>query len=267
MTQYRKKPVVIEAWQWHGEQNRTLLGSGAPDWLADSESVYGTFHPGKVRVVEETDGKAYLTIKTLEGEMTANPGDWIIKGVKGELYPCKPDIFAATYEDAATPPEAVNRGSAPDRKKLAAVIEHAMHGVEWTAGKRPSIADLEAILNSDAQPSIQILPDGSITAGEPREAAYKCADDIMALFSSPTEQVNRGSGEVTREALLCRELIQRIWSECDPSNWDHGLKKGNEYSAWKDATELFHQIGMEYWEELEAILRRGATEKPQKDSK
>ena len=39
-----------------------------------------------------------LTIQTLEGEMTANNGDWIIRGVKGELYPCKPDIFAATYD-------------------------------------------------------------------------------------------------------------------------------------------------------------------------
>lgn len=97
MAQFRKKPVVIQAWQWHGDFNQTLLGSGAPDWLVDSESVYGTLHVGKVRVVEDR-GVGYLAIKTLEGEMTANPNDWIIKGIKGELYPCKPAIFEATYE-------------------------------------------------------------------------------------------------------------------------------------------------------------------------
>jgi len=96
---YRKKPVVIEAWQWTGKP-LLLAEQDAPDWLSEVESVYGKFVVGKVRVVEESDGKAYLAVGTLEGEMTANPGDWIIKGVKGELYPCKPDIFAATYEPA-----------------------------------------------------------------------------------------------------------------------------------------------------------------------
>jgi hypothetical protein len=43
-------------------------------------------------------GRGQFLIQTLEGDMHANPGDWIIKGVKGEFYPCKPDIFAATYE-------------------------------------------------------------------------------------------------------------------------------------------------------------------------
>ena len=78
---YRKKPVVIEAWQWlpHLEEHP------APAWLAESHHWF--------------DNKN-LMIGTLEGTMRADPGDWIIKGVKGEIYPCKPDIFAATYEPA-----------------------------------------------------------------------------------------------------------------------------------------------------------------------
>lgn len=82
---YRKKPVVIEAVLWDGrnfEEVSELLETGGD---ASRQISYGT----------ETD---YLSIYTLEGTMKANKGDWVVKGVKGELYPCKPDIFEATYE-------------------------------------------------------------------------------------------------------------------------------------------------------------------------
>lgn len=80
MAFYRKKPVVIEAVQFRsGEQPHEL----AQDVI-----------DGRLRYC--MDGT--MLIKTLEGSMMASSGDWIIRGVKGELYPCKPDIFAATYE-------------------------------------------------------------------------------------------------------------------------------------------------------------------------
>ncbi len=75
---YRKKPVVIEAVQWTGENStevRDFMGL-----ISLSITVFDTFK-----------------IHTLEGEMNAEKGDWIIKGVKGEFYPCKPDIFELTY--------------------------------------------------------------------------------------------------------------------------------------------------------------------------
>jgi hypothetical protein len=84
--QFRKKPVVIEAFQF---QQPTSVGE-APAWLTEAVTR------GDFLVV---DGVAHIT--TLEGIMTAQPGDWIIRGVKGEIYPCKPDIFAATYDQAA----------------------------------------------------------------------------------------------------------------------------------------------------------------------
>lgn len=81
MGQYRKKPVVIEAEQY-------LLGEVIrAKWLFDAMESGIVF--------SDADG---LKIKTLEGVMSASVGDWIVKGVKGEFYPCKPDIFAATYE-------------------------------------------------------------------------------------------------------------------------------------------------------------------------
>ena len=81
---YRKKPVEIEAWQWNGGMKNF---DARPDW-AKKEKVIWHMHIDQ------------LSIITLEGTMSASLGDWIIKGVKGELYPCKPEIFAETYEPA-----------------------------------------------------------------------------------------------------------------------------------------------------------------------
>lgn len=82
MTKYRKKPVVIEAIQYTGD-NATEIAN----WTKQLSSG---------RYIE--DGGDYLLIQTLEGTMKAIPGDFIIKGIKNEFYPCKPDIFEQTYE-------------------------------------------------------------------------------------------------------------------------------------------------------------------------
>lgn len=79
---FRKKPVVIDAVQ--------LPVTTAPAWLADAMDA------GTVRMYH--DGA--VAMDTLEGTMRGVPGDWIICGVKGEIYPCKPDIFDITYERA-----------------------------------------------------------------------------------------------------------------------------------------------------------------------
>lgn len=78
---YKKKPVVIEAVQW----------------LGDNFEVINEWSGGQVDYKHSTTGS--ISVKTLEGVMWANRGDYIIKGVKGEFYPCKPDIFAATYDE------------------------------------------------------------------------------------------------------------------------------------------------------------------------
>ena len=86
MRQYRKKPVVIEAIQLEDLEVYTLM------------SIQHLVGLGKDIFEVKGDG---LIIKTLEGDMRASIGDWIIKGVQGELYPCKPDIFKETYEKVA----------------------------------------------------------------------------------------------------------------------------------------------------------------------
>ncbi len=83
MPKFRKKPVVIEAVHFTGFDESDSLTDDLRDFLQCS---WG----------DRLDGCIY--IQTLEGEMKADVGDWIIRGVKGEFYPCKPGIFEATYE-------------------------------------------------------------------------------------------------------------------------------------------------------------------------
>lgn len=91
MSLYRKKPVEIEA--------RQLPGSDAePDRSHYMEALGIAEWCGGAIQEDAVDGLC-LFIATREGEMKARPGDWIIKGVKGEFYPCDPEIFAATYDE------------------------------------------------------------------------------------------------------------------------------------------------------------------------
>jgi len=79
MKKYRKKPVIVEAIQFKGD-NKEMCKDFCPH-------AYGS------------EAAPYLIIATLEGEMKCSVGDYIIKGVNGEFYPCKPDIFEKTYEE------------------------------------------------------------------------------------------------------------------------------------------------------------------------
>lgn len=84
---YRKKPVEIEAIQWNGMNVPEII-----DFAEDACTI-------DMLAYSNTDQPIYtLVIHTLEGDMLAKPGDFIIKGVKGEFYPCKPDVFEQTYE-------------------------------------------------------------------------------------------------------------------------------------------------------------------------
>lgn len=89
---YRKKPIAIEAFQYDGDftySNGTPYE--APEW------IFQALENGTMYFA----GQGELIIKTLEGDHHVSVGDYIIKGIAGELYPCKPDIFTATYEPVA----------------------------------------------------------------------------------------------------------------------------------------------------------------------
>ena len=106
---FTKKPVTIQAIQWTGENLREVITFtyGPPD----TRSHHAGMAWDTYRDLVARDG---LKIYTLEGKMLASPGDWIIRGVKGELYPCKPDIFQETYA-AASPTPPAEQQAAPSQ--------------------------------------------------------------------------------------------------------------------------------------------------------
>lgn len=97
MSRFRKKPVVIDAVQLTWANWSEVCEFAGVGVLSDGrpEGTYKDLDGDAL-----PDGGPGLLIPTLEGLHLAKPGDWIIRGVKGELYPCKPDIFEATYEPA-----------------------------------------------------------------------------------------------------------------------------------------------------------------------
>ena len=89
---FRKKPVVIEAVQIHKRMDIT-----SPDWWAEAVRQNKVILHGMGKFTRD---QPWVEIETLEGVMRGDQSDWVIRGVKGELYPCKPDIFELTYEPA-----------------------------------------------------------------------------------------------------------------------------------------------------------------------
>ena len=92
MPKFRKRPVVIEAIQWTGNNLREII---------DFTGLHESAKKWTWEEYEEVVRIEGLKIFTLEGSLMASIGDWIIKGVVGEIYPCKPDIFEKTYEPVA----------------------------------------------------------------------------------------------------------------------------------------------------------------------
>jgi hypothetical protein len=90
--EFRKRPVVVEAMHYAGGGNFHDSGGALPAWLWDAFES---------ETITTSGGLDPIYINTLEGRMEVGVDDWIIRGVQGELYPCKPDIFAATYEPAS----------------------------------------------------------------------------------------------------------------------------------------------------------------------
>lgn len=99
MPKFRKKPVVIEAWQWEGQQYGAITRD-APKWVLEAfQKANGEV--GLVGFIYGPEGSSIpngIRVKTLEGIAEGRINIWLMKGVRDELYLCDPDIFAETYE-------------------------------------------------------------------------------------------------------------------------------------------------------------------------
>lgn len=99
MPKFRKIPVVVEAVQYNP-------GNGPQPWW-DMQDFIGPEN----MIPYFLDEKGTFAIRTLEGDMRVSPGDWVVKGIKGEFWPVKPDIFALTYEPITVPDYVEGPGS------------------------------------------------------------------------------------------------------------------------------------------------------------
>lgn len=142
MAKYRKKPVEIEAFRFTSSEL-----SGLPQWFTQAVSA------SKVML---HDANRTLTIETLEGMMTALPGDWIIRGVKNEIYPCKPDIFELTYMDADEPTFTLR---AQDMLSVATVEEWITRAVDNPCVSRDKIASAKRVRDAMVRWPVKKVPD------------------------------------------------------------------------------------------------------------
>lgn len=190
VVQYRKKPVVIEAMQLVADPSHEFNDAlhafmTGCDWCSDRDGIQ---------------------IETLEGMMYASAGDWIIKGVKGEIYPCKPDIFAATYEpadhleSATTPAEVDVPTIARDEPFQRDYIPLGRSGWEiQTKGKGSTYRLCE--------------PDGHRLAipNEPylHETLTRMARDVHADYATLARQLAEAKAEANDANMGCIEALDR----------------------------------------------------------
>jgi hypothetical protein len=174
---FRKKPVVIEAMQYDGTVGSAsrvcqwINSFGIPEDMDEFVASYTSFtsEPGAV---------ANLAIFTLEGPHQASAGDWIIKGVAGEFYPCKPEIFAATYEPADSSPRYEFDGPAlniaqkimecrataaidgwPDDRLKAAIQCLVIEAMKWAAPAAPAVHPLLSRVEQPHRRVIYVIED------------------------------------------------------------------------------------------------------------
>lgn len=170
MPMFRKKPVVIEAVQWTGENlleviRHTRQHASAAHW--------------KWEEYEDLVRREGLKIFTIEGPLMASIGDWIIKDVKGECYPCKPDIFMATYEaaDRMMHPTMKDREDAEKYHRVMELLRSARmeHGLCKPRDRRACTAcnakdDLEKLISEYRGAPVVLMRPNDASNRTPREA-------------------------------------------------------------------------------------------------
>ena len=180
---FRKRPVTIEAIRFHERR----LGETIRDFERGAVAVAawcgGRFR-SQSKASDRTDVAYWIDIPTLEGVMRARPGDWIIKGVKGEFYPCKNEIFEATYE----PADGLSRGEQVN---------------EWTAERLEALPDGTVIEACDQE--FWLCPDGWLDG----DGGCLTSEDLIADTDPGSIRVV----SVPIDALLSDEAIEAALPE------------------------------------------------------
>ncbi len=226
--QFRKKPVVIEAVQWTGDNLNAVM----------------TFCAGDATYELMAKGNAELVIGTLEdgaefeARHVASRGDWIIKGVKGEFYPCKPDIFDATYEDATYEDAALPAVTGPRPKDGWNVMQFGQvgwHVVQSADGWTVSRLFGPEILSRDDEGFSPFGPNHVANSDGGRSAAEAPADPQIATLQA--EQA--GLVEVLQGLMSTVDT----WAETCPGSDDEVAATGPISEAAEKARALLAELG------------------------
>jgi len=209
MARYRKRPVEIDAWRAPSFDDDDFPGQ-LPDWLAEAADA------GDVRVLMVPPRGVEFVIGTLEGTMRADVGDWLIRGIEGEIYPCKPGIFAQTYEPIDAGP-ADTPGLAPEDlvRAASAAIERGEQPHYFAASGAPSES---AMLCMGALTSSHAMNDGDSPSGTAMPGRTSCASRGNALpharrsfDTGPTSRiVSRWDETRTRHGGVARSALSRL---------------------------------------------------------
>jgi hypothetical protein len=250
MSAFRKKPVVVEAKQLTTDSMWEVYA-----WIGDAVDSWCWDEP------TEPHPLRYIVIRTLEGNVKARDGDWVVKGIKGEFYPCKPDIFALTYEDSTTveptaelermfdparlpPPDATGFFEHPDVPEVAETQDQMivrLASIGWDA-EYEELDDCYRDEHADDYDPAKIrewAPDTQ--GGWQLVSKYECEDGVFALLVRPS------NAEGLRDAL---DHIRRV---------ARGSRTGTRRLEW--IAERAHSAleGTTTWRELPApkIVTRG----------
>jgi hypothetical protein len=201
---YRKNPVIIEAKQLTKEAALAYFVDKIPFWAGYPLPISGSYNLKKMEV-----HSAIIIIKTLEGEMVASLDDWIIKGVKGEFYPCKPDIFEMTYSPE---PQTESKGA----MNIVSQIENAVNafikagpGINFKDGR---YVFSESFLN---YPWARQLQQDACQAGREAER-MKVKDELKILTVRNTHlaiELSKTREAALREAAKFIKQLEHDWRE------------------------------------------------------
>ena len=232
---FRKKPLVIEAFQMTEE--RRTNNADWPNWLHEAWML-DREAPGSLYPTEEGTGDGRLSIGTLEGQHLVSWGDWIIQGVHGELYPCKPDIFAKTYEPAEASPASAPEGwkwRRHARTRWEAVghwdsIEEMayndMLGRGWDVEKLYSHAAPTPPVSEDRKdmPPVQSIPKERLALNVRHQDCHKAADAFWRYWNEYGETHKHGYYESTwgaiNQALRTVGVVEHEYRKADAAMED-----------------------------------------------
>ncbi|WP_212635541.1 zinc finger-like domain-containing protein [Ralstonia insidiosa] len=204
--QYRKKPVVIEAVKIEKRMDLT-----SPAWWAEAIQSNAVIVHGMGKFTRD---QPWVEISTLEGVMRGDDGDWIIRGVKGELYPCKPDIFSQTYEPAALRAQADAGQFKCAAREQGTAGGHGAADCDWpTCSCDPHASRVIEALQEAGHLIHPSLPAAQGLSAEDHDRLW----DLITKFESAEDAVLVGTAAADRYARSVRALLSRAATVAEPS--------------------------------------------------